>query len=101
MGDSKETILTGTFGELYENQELFKIGILRICEELHMNNTGSFPDLEDETRKHYLNYLIFRLKKWTNNNQNILTNEYDKAVKNLMKQTITETLVENLRRETK
>jgi hypothetical protein len=46
------------------DEDLFRLGIYRICEALHMSANGSSDPLPDETRELYADYLSRRIKDW-------------------------------------
>lgn len=67
-------------------EELHQIGILEICQRIHMNKTGA--GMEDpKDIKSYIEYLNKKLDEWTTN---IRTLEYDQRIKDLIKTVLNE-----------
>ena len=72
-----------------EQEQLFKLGLFHIIEELHMSKTGGSEPLSPEQEKEYLHYLNYRLTIWKDL-PNACTEEYDSCVKRLIETVIWE-----------
>lgn len=68
-----------------QNNEMFAIGILQICQDLHMHKTGSGMHLDEMSLHVRHEYLLDRLNTWTEP-----TSVYDLRVKDLARTTIEE-----------
>ncbi len=60
-------------------EELFKIGLLQISQELHMSLTGAYQDLTLEAEREYFKYISYRLNHWKPS-----ASPYDQAVNRLL-----------------
>lgn len=48
-----------------EEEKLFDLGLYRICSALHISANGSGDPLPDDVRDKYVEYLKYRIEKWT------------------------------------
>lgn len=76
--------------ERYE--ELHQIGILRICQMLHMHITFSSEPLSDKDFRDYRDYLIHKRNNWDLKRHSQPHDVYDNAVLSLIGAVIQETL---------
>ena len=71
-------------------QDMFVVGIFKLCERLHMSVHGSSDMLTDEIRDAYARYLATRLENWKESPPH--TQSYDACVRSLIETTLQELL---------
>ena len=69
-----------------QKDELSKIGLLQICQELHMHAAGLSDPLSDEREELLVEYIVMRMRDWKNGS--LMDFGYDSAVAELMQATI-------------
>lgn len=73
---------------IISEHELYNIGLLEMCQRVHMFITGSMPDEKLELVQEYVRYLAKRLGTW--NEAPTQTKSYDDAVRNFIQATLEE-----------
>lgn len=69
-----------------QKDELSKIGLLQICQTLHMHAAGLSDPLSDEREELLVEYILIRMRDWKNGS--LMDFGYDSAVAELMQATI-------------